>query len=952
MEKLRAHSVFSFFLVMLTLALMAFSTQTNYFFKNFVFISILAAGALVYFAGAFRAGLAAGHLGTLTALEGWFFADLCYNVLSISYSHVPRVSVEECLYQCAYLTVYLLARYFVIFDPSNIVRAIKFMAAVSLVFVCRVLYITMFKFQLIGSDGRISHDSMHPNLLASFILIALSAYVFFLARSFAEGASARRKLLFAVPVALYLFTIFMTSSRGGLLGFAFAALAVSFLYLRNSGNSARFKYVLASFAATGAALAALNFDRVYRVFWETGFSALRQRAEIWQDAARLFLENPLFGVGSSAYCYSVQKFSGSSMIDAHNFLMQKLCDLGAIGTFIYLTPLALVFRMALSEARGGGTSDATRPALGYSVIFMLIAVFVNSSLSPHYILPILSLYMMLVLGLFSGARTSGAPTCAGPRKGETSFFILELAAIAALSGAAYLVFNLLSIFIAGEVYLEFDVWRKPAALLVGIFVYSFRFSGRLRAMPGAPGNPPQACFASEGVGLLGRASAAAFILIMIFMTWRSWHFFVAEKANGLGMTCVSAYSMKKAAAHFDTAIKYDPTNVAYLVNKSYLYFMTGFIKNRRLAGNHDIGVSLECMEKAGVLTPYDELIKSALVFLKSKYRGETDHETVRSDRRAKKLINFNAGVNEQILIQSYPNAFSKFVDIFGDDGYSVFLEANEGLRRKILDIMYSERDIRPGTRLEPYFNYISFALKLGVNIDFPNIDKFLISGVHTYMKGVNVISQFIPVAGFRERSATYIQQNELVAAVSVLLPVIWRDAYGLTAQQMREKFTYMFGSGSLFPIVDYFLYGNDSALKEFANYDPFLRDYLESMAHFSNGSFEVAVRAQEATFKKNRGISTLNSVLMSWIYYKAGDLAAARDITLYCQTHTLTASKRDLTFKRDILFGANMHYFYYLPLQAYYNEYVMLALIRLNRGDRSKVIYEVFRFLRDVVYVE
>jgi len=951
-EIFRRYSIFAILSVMLLLGLIIFSTQTNYFFKNFVFIVIIYTVALIYFTGIYKSRSLSRYLGILNVVDAWFLADLSYNVFSIVYSQVPRVSIEECFYQAGYFLVYIMARFLLVENILYLEKALKFFCIVSFVFVCRIIYIVFFKFQLIGTDGRISHDSMHPNLLASFILISLSCYIFFLIKNILEGAAKTRIALLSIPITIYLYTIFLTSSRGGMLGVTLAALVVSFIYMKNSGDLNKFKYVVLFLSSSGLVVAALNYNRVYRIFWETGLSALRQRGEIWYDAAKLFLENPIFGVGASVCCYSIQKFSGSAMVDAHNFMLQKLCDFGIIGTLIYLMPLLLVFRRALAAAASSVRPGcAYVPAMGYSVVFVLVSVFVNSSLSPHYILPSLSLYLYAILGLFISAEQFRTRIERDER--ENGRFLLEIMLVALASTLVYLLFKVLSLALNSEVYFEINVWQKPLALFIGIFIYSFYLSNRFAELRRTvvesvcPDNGPVPILA-----MARKFSAASLVMIILILTYPAFNYFIAEKANNLAMMSVSGYSMKKAGNYFDIAIRHDPTNVSYLINKSYLLFMSGFIKNRILKGNDDLKDALELMERSALLCPYDELIKSAAIFLKSKYVGNSDYKTLKSDLKAKKLKGFNADVNEQMMIQSCFNAFSKFVDVFGDDGYSVFLKANEGLRKKILDIMYEEKDIRPGTRLTPYFEYISFALKLGVNIDFPNIDKFLIAGVYSTMKSVDVKSKFIPVSGFREHSADYIYQNEMLAVVSTLLPVIWKNSLGMNSSQVKEQFSRMFGSDALFPVVDYFLFNNDNAMKEFTRFDGVLKDYLESMAYFSNGSFEVAVRSHEKAFKKNAGFSTLNSVLMSWLYYKAGDLAAARDITLYCQTHVLNNFKRDLTFKRDILYGGNMHSFYYLPIQAYYNEYIMLALIRLNGGDYSKVIYEVFKYLRTVIYVE
>ena len=950
----RKYSLFSFFSVLLTLGLLIFSTQTNYFFKNFVFVSIIFTTALIYFSGIYRSGMQKWHLSALNIIDVWFFADLLYNVFSISYSQMPRVSIEECFFQTAYFLVYIIMRFFVLNNISSFERTLKFVCVISFGFVLRILYISLYKFEMIGSDGRIYHDSMHPNLLASFILMALSCFVYLLFKNILMNLGRFRIVLVAVPICFYTFTIFMTSSRGGMLGILLASFFISFLYLKRTGAIHKFKYVVALIAFAAFLFIAFNYQRVYNLFWETSLSALKQRGQIWIQAAQVFKENPVFGVGASAYTYVVQKVSSSSMVDAHNFMLQKLCDLGVVGTFIYLMPLLLVFRRAVAVSGAiSSEENVCASAMGYSVIFLLISVFVNSSLSPHYILPTLSLYLYMLMGIFVSIEQM-AEVKLSSEKNEDTRFLVEILFIAFLSALFYTLFKLFSLLLPGMVYFELYVWAKPLSLFFGAFAYSFYLSGKFKVLSVKLCEEELYIFnaPSRRTDFTCKFSLVVLVLLTFTMTYHAANYFIAEKANNLAMGAASTYSMKKACEYFDIAIRHDDSNIAYLINKSYLLFMAEMIRNKKLAGNKNIKEALELVEKCVQIFPYDELLKSANIFLHSKYKDDRGTEAAKSDRKAKTLIGFNADINEQMVIQAPFNAFSKYVDVFGDEGYSTYIKANEGLRKKILDIMYEEKDIRPGTRLTPYFDYITFTLAFAINLDFPNIDKFLISGVNAAMKNVDTSTKYLPVAGYKEHTLTYLNQMEIISTMASILPVVWKYSSNMSSSDMKKKMEYMFGSDSLFPIVDYFLFNNDKARTEFLKYDPPLRDYLESMAHFSNGSFEIAVKNQEVAFKKNKGFAALNSSLMSWIYYKVGDINAARDILLYSQTHTLNACKRDLTYKRDLLYGGNFHGFYYLPFQTYYNEFIMLALIRLNHGDHSKVVYEVFKYLRTVMYVD
>ena len=235
-------------------------------------------------------------------------------------------------------------------------------------------------------------------------------------------------------------------------------------------------------------------------------------------------------------------------------------------------------------------------------------------------------------------------------------------------------------------------------------------------------------------------------------------------------------------------------------------------------------------------------------------------------------------------------------------------------------------------------------------MDLPNIGDFLANGVNAAFKATEASDKFLPVKGFKDHSLQSAQQNEILSTVALILPVIWKFIENKDGPAAAEDFKKLLGSDILFPIADFFIFNNPSASERFSQYDRQLGDYLAALKLFSEKDFVGALKARETAMKNAKPEGLMNSVLLSWIYYKLGRLEEARECVLYSQFRTLAPYRRDFTYKRDLLFGGNMMHFYYLPLQAYYNEFILFALIKMHNGDHSMALREIFGYLNAVVY--
>ncbi len=936
--------------------ILLFAFRSNYFFQNYLIIFCICVVFFILLSGVIKTKSLKLIRGGLNFIDFLFVFDFLFNFSAIAYSHQPRASIEDLIYQSCFLFIYLIVRTASIIGHDSITKILTFTYIQIMLFVSKILYTVLYQFKFISVDGRISYNSMHPTVLASYMLIGLSIIIYYIFKNLKN-----KSLLFHVSVFLTVsFALIMTSSRGGMLGLFLGLLAV--FLVSNIKPARKFGYLAVLSAASLAGIYfvfPIHFQRIAGLFSSENYMTLGSRLHIWTFALKQFALSPLLGIGPAVCNFDIQQFSGSSMVDAHNFLLEKLCNVGIIGTLIYLAPLVLLTLEKLKRGPGGPVKFFT--------VFLMAGLFTNSSFSPHYALPVLSINLYLILASINHLKP-GEGESAGRGEFEIKSVFIDIIIIAIFTGIFSSALKLAFLPFNTAVYNESFLWLLPVSALISSFVYDFfareiifrSHKNTVReenakssvAEDMDVGNPASAgARKSEYRNKLIYSSLTLLSLISIFLMYRGFYFFAAEKANGLGIEYALNFSARSSKKHFDIAIANDPQNIAYLLNKSFIVFVEEFFRGARLEKNTNIGRSAELMKKSVSIFPHDQLLKSNLLLLTSKYDAVSSFETLgfNADAPAPGSANTEEiDIDTKIIMQNTQTSFAKFADIFGGGAYKRWTEADVILKNEALAIMNQEKVIKPGTKLTKYFDFISITLETATNMDLPNIGVFLITGVNAAFKATEAADKFLPVKGFKEYSLQNAQQEEILSTVALVLPVIWKYAEKKDAVAVAAEFEKMFGGKILFPIINYFLFDDQASAKHFEQYPARLRDVLVSLKMFSAGDFEGALAIQLQSMKAGGDV---NSILLSWIYYKLKKFDEAREVVLFSQFKTLAPFRRDFTFKRDLLFGGNIMYFYYLPLQAYYNEFIMLALIKMHGGDHSMVLREIFDYLNTVVYV-
>ncbi len=437
-----------------------------------------------------------------------------------------------------------------------------------------------------------------------------------------------------------------------------------------------------------------------------------------------------------------------------------------------------------------------------------------------------------------------------------------------------------------------------------------------------------------------------FIFINIFFCYKGFKFFVAEKANGLGIDAAARYSAQSSERYFDIAIKNDNDNIAYLYNKSCIIFVTELIKNNSFENNTRIKESIELLEKCRSKYDLQPLFKEITFLLNHKYYGEDKKNTLEINKLDYDKINL---VKESIL-ERPNNTFSEFSNLFQKRAYENFINKNTEIINDVNKIITEEKVLKPGTKLDKYFNYLSMTFKAALNIEISWAEEILRHGIGSALKASEAASKYLPVKSFRENSLQFIQQLEITSSIACVMPMVWKYSQNLTNEQYIEKFDYFFGKNNLLSaIAGYFIFNNDSEAERFKNFDPALFDYLTALKHFSSGDFNKVIESKDKLFM-HKSFKQQIAPLFSWTYYKLGNISEARDFVFFSHINTVEIFKRDFTYKRDLLYSGNILPIYYLPLQSYYNELLGFALIKLNKGDHKTILKEAFGYLNTVVY--
>jgi O-antigen ligase len=235
-------------------------------------------------------------------------------------------------------------------NRSVVYKAISFSAtAVAVLIIFQAIAFFLWHLPVYTYNGRMTATLGNPNFAAGFLVLSFP-FVFF---SFRQGAWT---WLWAI---LFLLAIFLTQSRGGLLGFLLFWFLSWFLGQRN------WRWIL-----LGLALALL----VFNFFPHRSWSPFENRFLIWSRGIEAFEKRPLLGWGvehfetafNSTLVPGDYDLSNIRVDKAHNLVLEILVTRGVLGLASWLAIVLLVTKKLWDKGR------AARPFLFSFLLFIFL----------------------------------------------------------------------------------------------------------------------------------------------------------------------------------------------------------------------------------------------------------------------------------------------------------------------------------------------------------------------------------------------------------------------------------------------------------------------------------------------------------------------------------------------------------------------------------------------------
>ena len=156
-----------------------------------------------------------------------------------------------------------------------------------------------------------------------------------------------KKALLGGILVLFVWTLIVTGSRGGLVGFL-AILGIIWWQSRHKMAMALFLIVLLIVGWTF--LGEDSKTRYLSVFADQLDDSAENRVKAWVDGITLFIMRPITGVGASAFANARQENFGV-YLNPHSLYIQVLAELGIFGTLVYIRFLRDLFRTNLRTIR-------------------------------------------------------------------------------------------------------------------------------------------------------------------------------------------------------------------------------------------------------------------------------------------------------------------------------------------------------------------------------------------------------------------------------------------------------------------------------------------------------------------------------------------------------------------------------------------------------------------------
>jgi len=819
-----------------------------------------------------------------------FFANFLNTLFSVFYSSNFYASLTEVVFLFSCLSAYILFRIFSFYNNSD--KFMKICSYLSGLIIITLLFNAFVK-KSITADGRLYFNMLHPNLVGSMVCILCAPLVYNL-------ISEKGKLKAAVngiAILLMAYLIVLTASRGALAGFIAGSAVVFSVYAYCNWKTQRFYRMITAFSIATVVLGVLIclFAPAYlnRILSMADYNALSSggdRLGLWKNAWNIFSESPIMGTGAGTFAYQIQKYDIKNTFDAHNFILDLLTNTGVLGLLLYLAPIIfIIIKMVKRIIRiKNFKSESLKESenVGYAIDTAVLFVIVSVHLNSLFT-PHLT-FMVTAMPLYA-------------LYGLCSSLPLMKAAIAkSRNNKDNAIFN-------GDVLLDYSI---PAKYNNFIFMM---------------------------LALIG---------LMIMPV--SYNLYAADVSNFNGVNLVAQKADFNEGAVLFSAASTNWGGVPYLLNSSFCILLQEFIKPVGLRNPAAVEKARALAETAKKYNPYNKLIKEYIQFVE-KATDEIKNRPVR-----------NARIDKEIILSLPQMTLNSFVIAFGKDAHKEFSVFNEKLIKEILEKSNSGAG---ADVMGNYSSYLGDSMNYAVNFDIAGIDEGLAEYIKKTASETQKSIKYLPFVeyDYRVKTGSYAEEKMVVTTGAYILPMIWKFGRGLDRGTVKANLDKLldntsFADMKIMPVVDYFIYGLDTAEIDFQNYGDNYNQYWKTVKSFADGRFEDVIK--NSGFLKNINDKTLSKmgirnqngyILLSWAQYKLKNYEEAKRLIYQSLAMTID-SKYEYSYKAGLLFEGKIDEFFRPSLYSYYDQSVMMALIRANKGDHKKILPEIFDYLNAVIF--
>lgn len=264
----------------------------------------------------------------------WQFYFTIFAIMSIAWSTSYTLSISRCI-TYVLLFVLLLSASFFRFDEKELNKV-----KLALVWSSRITVVLMLLFADIIEGrlwlkGIITED---PNYICAYFAFG----AVFALNKIMSDKRILFKLCGVLELCLYVYVVFLTGSRGGLISILSAIGIYIITFSKDKKKYIAAKIICFVFVFIAINVILDNLPKELRVrfsFDNVAASGGSGRTELWKNAIDMFKNanvfTKLFGFGTGTARYDMLHLGYSKVSVVHNIFLETLVELGIIGVIIY-----------------------------------------------------------------------------------------------------------------------------------------------------------------------------------------------------------------------------------------------------------------------------------------------------------------------------------------------------------------------------------------------------------------------------------------------------------------------------------------------------------------------------------------------------------------------------------------------------------------------------------------